>query len=50
MHVQALEGNPLDAAQGAMFEMFHREGWSDERRRAFIRNRVLERAGIPAAE
>lgn len=50
MHLQALEGNPLDAEQVAMFEMFDREGWSDERRREHIRKRVLERVGVPAAE
>lgn len=50
MHVQALETNPLDAGQVAMFEMFDREGWSDERRRAYLRHHVLERVGVPAAE
>jgi hypothetical protein len=50
MHLQALEANPLDAGQVAMFEMFDREGWSDERRRDHIRKRVLERVGVPAAE
>jgi hypothetical protein len=35
-HLNALEGNPLDAADIAMFEMFEREGWSHERRRAYI--------------
>ena len=50
MHVQALEANPLDAEQVAMFEIFDREGWSDERRRAYLHNRVLERVGVPAAE
>ena len=50
MHVQALEGNPLDADQVAMFEMFDREGWPDERRLAYIHNRILERIGVPAAE
>lgn len=50
MHLQALEGNPLDAEQVAMFEMFDREGWSDDRRRDYIRKRVLQRVGIPAAE
>ena len=29
MHLQRIEGNPLDAADVAMFEMFEREGWSD---------------------
>ena len=36
LHLQAMEGNPLDAEDLAMFEMFEREGWSDERRRAYI--------------
>ena len=35
-HLNALEGNPLDATDIAMFEMFEREGWSHERRRAYI--------------
>ena len=35
-HLQAIEGNPLDAEDIAMFEMFEREGWSHERCRAFI--------------
>lgn len=50
MHLQALECNPLDAEQVAMFEMFDREGWSDERRRNYIRKRVLDRVGAPVAE
>jgi hypothetical protein len=36
MHLQEIEGNPLDAADIAMFEMFEREGWSDERCLAYI--------------
>ena len=36
-HLQMLEGNPLTEAELAMFEMFEREGWSHERRRAYIR-------------
>ena len=35
-HLQAIEGNPLTAAEIRMFEMFEREGWSHERRRAHI--------------
>lgn len=50
VHLQALEGNPLDAEQAAMFEMFEREGWSNERRRGHIRKRALQRAGVSAAE
>jgi hypothetical protein len=49
-HLQAIEGNPLDAEQVAMFEMFDREGWSDERRRDYIRRRAVMRVGISAAE
>ena len=36
MNLQAVEGNPLDAEDIAMFEMFEREGWSDEQCRAYI--------------
>ena len=31
-----IEGNPLTTDEIAMFEMFEREGWSDERCRAHI--------------
>ncbi len=34
-----IEGNPLDPEQIAMFEMFEREGWSDERALAHILKR-----------
>ena len=34
MHLQEIEGNPLDAEDVAMFEMFHRERWSHEKCRA----------------
>jgi hypothetical protein len=40
MHLQAIAGNPLDADDLAMFEMFEREGWSDERCRAYILSQV----------
>jgi len=36
MHLQEIEGNPLDSEDIAMFEMFEREGWDHERRRAYI--------------
>jgi hypothetical protein len=36
MNLQEIEGNPLDAEDIAMFEMFEREGWNDERCRAYI--------------
>jgi hypothetical protein len=48
MHLQVLEGNPLTAEEVAMFEMFEREGWSHERCRAYILERVLRlRDGLP---
>jgi hypothetical protein len=40
MNLQAIEGNPLDAEDIAMFEMFEREGWNDERCRAYINARA----------
>jgi Fic family protein len=36
MKLQEIEGNPLTADEVAMFEMFERERWSHERRRAYI--------------
>lgn len=50
MHLQAIEDNPLEPDEVAMFEMFERERWPHERRLAYI----LEKAGtkplVPAAE
>lgn len=50
LHLQALEGNPLDAEQQALFDRTRREGWSDEECRAHLKARALRRAGLPAAE
>jgi len=36
MHLQVIEGNPIDEQDIAMFEMFEREGWDDERCIAYI--------------
>ena len=36
MHLQVIEGNPLDEDDIEMFEMFEREGWDHERRRAIF--------------
>jgi hypothetical protein len=36
MRLQEIEGNPLSAEDVAMFEMFEREAWPHERRRAYI--------------
>jgi hypothetical protein len=35
-HLQVIEGNPLDAEDLAMFEMFDREGFSPEQQLAYI--------------
>ena len=40
MHLQEIESNPLSADQVAMFEMFEREAWPHERRRAYILAKV----------
>lgn len=44
MHLQYLEGNPLSPDQVAMFEMFEREGWSHERRLAYIKRLAVAAA------
>lgn len=44
MHLQAIEGNPLSADQVAMFEMFEREEWPPERRRAHMLEKVSRRS------
>ena len=49
-HLQAIEGNPLDAEDVAMFEMFERERWSHERCRVFILERARKNAAPQAAE
>src|SRR5262245_39514883 len=36
VHLQVIEGNPLDEEDIAMFEMFEREGWDHERCREYI--------------
>jgi hypothetical protein len=36
VRLQEIEGNPLSPDDTALFEMFEREAWSHERRRAFI--------------
>jgi len=40
MNLQVIEGNPLSAEDIAMFEMFEREAWPDERCRAYVLARV----------
>lgn len=45
MNLQAIEGNPLDADDIAMFEMFEREGWTHEQRLAYILAEARAAAG-----
>lgn len=46
----AVEDNPLTADEVAMFEMFEREGWTHERRRAHIVSLFQRFASPEAAE
>jgi hypothetical protein len=49
-HLQRIEDSPPSAEQTAMFEMFEREGWSHERRLAYIKARAEAAAAVDAAE
>lgn len=40
--LQEIEGNPFTPEENEIFEMFAREGWSEERCRAFIMKRIEE--------
>jgi hypothetical protein len=44
MHLQVIEGNPLDDEDIAMFEMFEREAWDHERCIAYIVAQARETA------
>jgi hypothetical protein len=48
MRLQEIEANPLSPDQIAMFEMFDHEGWSHERRTAYLLDRA-RRAGVSHA-
>ena len=43
-HLQMIEGNPLDAEQIAMFEMFDREGFSPDQAIAYVTSRIRVQA------
>lgn len=47
MHLQEIEGNPLDEEQAAMFEMFERERWPDDRIKAHLDARARARMSRP---
>ena len=53
-HLQEIEGNPFDAEDIAMFEMFEKKGFSPDQRRAYIieqsRKRTAASVSAPAAE
>jgi len=48
MHLQAIEGNPLDAEDVAMFEMFERERWPHEKCIAYIIARAKTKSSAAA--
>ena len=48
--LQAIEGNPLTPDELAMFEMFERERWSPEDRRAYIERQIRSHRRIAPAE
>lgn len=50
MHLQAIEDNPLDARDIAMFAMFEQKRFSPKERRAYILAQVDADAMMPAAE
>lgn len=47
-HLQLIEGNPFDAEDMAMFEMFAKEGFSPEQRRAYILEQSRKRTAMAA--
>jgi len=50
LNMQDIEGNPLTPEEIAMFEMFEREGWSHEKRRAYIIRQFEKSETSSAAE
>lgn len=48
-HLQLIEGNPLDADDIAMFEMFECERWPHERCRAYILEHIRREQQAAAA-
>jgi len=50
MHLQAIEDNPLDAQDIAMFNMFEQKGFSPKQRRDYILAQIDADTMIPAAE
>ena len=48
-HLQKIEGNPFDAEDIAMFEMFEKKGLSPDQRRAYIIEQSRKRTAAAAA-
>jgi hypothetical protein len=44
MHLQEIEGNPLDSEQVSMFDMFDRDEWTDEQIKAHLDARAKRRS------
>lgn len=49
IQLHRIEGYEFTDEQNAMFEMFDREGFTDEERLAYIAKRAAARAGVPNA-
>jgi hypothetical protein len=49
-HLNAIEGNPFDAEDIAMFEMFDSEGWSHQRCLQYVLKRTRRDNVAHAAE
>jgi len=50
LRLHEIEGCPLDDEQIAMFDMFHREGWSEEKCLAYIKDSFARRNPAPPIE
>ena len=50
MKLQEIEGNPLNAEDIAMFEMFEREAWPHERCLEYLQAQTRKRLKLQAAE
>ena len=48
--LQLIESNPLSADEVAMFELFEREQWSADRRRAYVLGKIRRSGETTAAE
>lgn len=49
VQLHRIEGYEFTDEQNAMFEMFDREGFTDEQRLDYLRARARARAGVPNA-